>query len=416
MSAPPQGAAEIKSLQRGLVTAGDAQVRRVVDMIELLPDRGAMDALIAPLRPRLARLRPPRKLRFPRLLFYPLDPLIVPAAQWRRGALLLPRTCILPLAAQVLAAMGADGAAIEAAIEGHTTDETCLIQRVGAPLWTSAAAILADARPAADWTEQTGLAPADHRDLARGVAALLAQAAAIEPLAQTCRDGRALQSAPSARQIEPIIGATATKFPEALPLLLALLLARLPCAGDLLRLSRQAGSASYGQALRVGIDRAVGMTLEQLDGSGFATLTDPGADLADLAGRIGEVAGLLGELGEDSPRPDRLAKIDAIRRRLDTSCRSRFTLTLDEVVTRPLRGADEKPLDPQVLEAELRALRRFDAAARRLGGSEVYEAQLRAAATLAGASDRPELTLVDRARLVELLAGPEAALSLLDAG
>ena len=65
-------------------------------MVDAMPNRGAADQLIAPLRARLAHLRPPRPLRFARLLFLPLDPLIVPAARWRAAQPAIPRTVIPP--------------------------------------------------------------------------------------------------------------------------------------------------------------------------------------------------------------------------------------------------------------------------------------------------------------------------------
>src|SRR5689334_24255463 len=86
--------AEIREVARGLASARDEQIMQVVAMVDAMPNRGPADQLIAPLRPRLARLRPPRPLRFARLLFLPLDPLIVPAARWRAEQPTIPRTVI----------------------------------------------------------------------------------------------------------------------------------------------------------------------------------------------------------------------------------------------------------------------------------------------------------------------------------
>ena len=54
------------------------QIRRIVAMVDGLADRGGLDALLAPLRPRLAVLHPARKPSLRRLLFVPIEPLIVP--------------------------------------------------------------------------------------------------------------------------------------------------------------------------------------------------------------------------------------------------------------------------------------------------------------------------------------------------
>src|ERR1019366_3719591 len=112
---------------------------------DAMPSRGPADQLIAPLRGRLARLRPPRPLRFARLLFLPLDPLIVPAARWRAEQPTIPRTVIPVLAAAVEAAFGATGRTVASMIEGRTTEDTAVVDAAGALLWGHAGAWLLDA-------------------------------------------------------------------------------------------------------------------------------------------------------------------------------------------------------------------------------------------------------------------------------
>src|SRR5271165_6163640 len=111
----------IREVNRGLAAARDEQIMQVVAMVDAMPNRGPADQLIAPLRPRLAHLRPPRPLRFARLLFTPLDPLIVSAARWRPEQPTIPRTVIPFLAAAVEAVLGAETRAVAAMIEGYTT-------------------------------------------------------------------------------------------------------------------------------------------------------------------------------------------------------------------------------------------------------------------------------------------------------
>src|ERR1700712_4282876 len=91
----------IREVSRGLAQARDEQILKVVAMVDAMPERGAADQLIAPLRARLAQLRPPRPLRFARLLFLPLDPLIVSALRWRAEQPTIPRSAIPSLAAAV---------------------------------------------------------------------------------------------------------------------------------------------------------------------------------------------------------------------------------------------------------------------------------------------------------------------------
>ena len=67
----------IREVTRGLAAARDAQILQAVAMVDAMPERGAADEIVAPLRSRLARLRPPRPLRFARLLFLPLALLLI---------------------------------------------------------------------------------------------------------------------------------------------------------------------------------------------------------------------------------------------------------------------------------------------------------------------------------------------------
>jgi len=76
--ATPSRLAEIKALNRHLVSAQDAKILKVVAMVDALPVRGEADNLIEPLRARLAQLRLIRPLGMGHLLFMPLDPVLVP--------------------------------------------------------------------------------------------------------------------------------------------------------------------------------------------------------------------------------------------------------------------------------------------------------------------------------------------------
>src|SRR5580658_10504977 len=151
----------IREVSRGLAAARDAQILRVVAMVDAMPNRGAADQLIAPLRERIARLRPPRPLRFARLLFLPLDPLIVPAARWRAQQPAIPRSVIPLLAAAVETVLGP---------AGRTDAE--VIDQAGGLLWDKAAAVLLEAERPIGW-ETTGLSAQVHKPLSRRIGALL---------------------------------------------------------------------------------------------------------------------------------------------------------------------------------------------------------------------------------------------------
>ncbi|MGA9014799.1 MAG: hypothetical protein WB509_20100, partial [Acetobacteraceae bacterium] len=110
----------LRTLHRDLAAAQDDQIHRVLTIIDALAERGDADKLIAPLRGRIAELRPRRKLSLARLLFTPLQPLIVEAASWSLAAPSIPRTAILPLAGQVRDGLGTTAATIDTLAAQHS--------------------------------------------------------------------------------------------------------------------------------------------------------------------------------------------------------------------------------------------------------------------------------------------------------
>ena len=117
---PMRRSPEFRALQTTLAKARSEQIAQVVAAIDAMPTRGVADDIISPLRPRLALLRPSRPLRWSRLLFMPLDPLIVPTARWQPGEPTIPRACLRLFGAMVRDGMGSDADAIASEIEGHT--------------------------------------------------------------------------------------------------------------------------------------------------------------------------------------------------------------------------------------------------------------------------------------------------------
>ena len=213
---------DISGLRQGLAEASGAQIMRIVATVDAMMSRGVADQLVAPLRPRLSVLRPPRPLRFVRLLFHPLDPLIVPPLRWRLGQHTIPRTALAPMAEHVRLTMGAAARAIEADLAGHTDAETELIVRMGTSLWPEAADILAAPDMPESWGS-TELGDPIYRPLAGVVSGLLGQAAALESLWAATANGLL---PPGAQAIELILTHVAATAPAALPMTIALLLTR----------------------------------------------------------------------------------------------------------------------------------------------------------------------------------------------
>ena len=90
---------DLRQLHSQLADAHDSKIHLVLELVDRLETRGEAEALIAPLRQRLAKLKPKRKLSFTRLLFTPFNPLIVNTPDWKPNSLAIPRT-ILPLLAR----------------------------------------------------------------------------------------------------------------------------------------------------------------------------------------------------------------------------------------------------------------------------------------------------------------------------
>lgn len=420
--------ATLRALRRALLAASDAQVRRVVELVDQMAQRGLADDLIDPLRQRLQQLRPPRRLRFERLLFLPLDPLVVPASAWRAGDPTVPRTAIVPLARMVWIALRRETAPIHAAITGRTVRDIDAVEQAGALLWEDAARILAIAPRPPEWAD-AGLSAAVYAPITTAVAAVLARRAALESLIQDANsglfgDGEAALTA----ILEDMAGET----PESMALIIALLLARLPRAGPLLsvldsmaRAGTPVGGTPVGAhptamdlvALRRAVDKAVDAQVDRLDASGGVEARVAGLSLESAGAEIRRLNLLLRELETRSGDGRRRTVLRGIRQRLDAGCRTRFIGALKDEFLAPLQAL-ASTIDPSVqtlLETTARHLRELDTEARQIGGADDYDTQLRqAAATVGSIPATGGLSPARRGRLVEILAGADAAMILLE--
>lgn len=394
--------AEIRALNRHLVSVEDAKILKVVAMVDALPQRGAADTLIAPLRPRLAQLRPSRPLGAPRLLFIPLDPVLVPAAHWRRGELTIPRTAVPCLARQVAALDPTFMEAVAREVAGASTADKTLTRRVGARLWPRAAEVLAGAPMPADWVEATGLTATDHATIRAAVVPVLRHARAV--VAQIGA------SPPDAAVIAAVFADVAGE-PEALGVLISVILHWLPeAAAQVLRIT-SAHSAPTGLPGRNATERAVDHVLDRIE-------TEQGEMQGGVAGlpELRRSIAMLDELETGSTdRPTRRTRIAATRGRIDVVCRGRFQALLQGTVTdRLAQGMPQTAHDVAALETAARDVRRFEQVARRISGSDHYDQQLRSLISdlVPDSADDPQAR-IDRLRLAEVLLGSERAMQML---
>lgn len=396
------GAGGLRAIRQELAGARDDQISRVVAMLDAMPERGEADRLIAPLRGRLARMGVERRMSFTRLLFLPLDPVVMPAPDWRRGAPGLPRSALPALAEAVRAGLGAACGEVEAALEGVTARQGAAVLAAGRLLWGPAARVLAEAPAPAGWSGRTGLQERDFLALARPCASVLRQAVPLH--ATLARLGLGEDADPAL--LQAMLREAAAAGEAHFAVLVAVLLARLPGCAALLALVDELAPA--GPA-RLAADEAVGFVLERMEVTADSSLARVTAALA------ADQALLQGLEARAAQRPSRLAQVSAVRQRLAGACRGRFASELPARLLEPavrLAAADDSEMEG--LEAAARELRHFGQAAGRFGQPEHYENALRQAASALRPQDGdgPQ-TLADRVRLTEILAGPEAALALL---
>jgi hypothetical protein len=412
-AAPPTATpTELRALRRTLTAANDAKVRQVVAMMEEIGDRGAADALIAPLRERLAQLRPARKLRFERLLFIPMDPLIVPPQAWQPNGPMIPRTAVAPIAGTVRIALGREARAIDAAIAGKNTLNLDLVLQIGAMLWPIASRILSMAPMPIDWTE-AGLKPATYQPIAAIITAVLSRLPTLQTLFPEATTG---VPAPREEAIEAIVASLTGETREIQMAVIALLLARLPHAAPLLQhIETAARKLPDGVALRLASDQAADVLLDRMEAEGGTEAQVAGMNLAEAGAEIGRLSAFLLELEKRTITAERRTRLKALRQRLDASCRKRFASALTDELLVPLQVTAEAVDRPTQLQLEMTArhLRAMETTARKMGGAPIYDDLLNRAASTIQSIGSNVLSCVRAARLVELLAGPDVAMALL---
>lgn len=152
MSADPGNASGKAGLADALAAAPEDKVVKILSLVDTLPNRKVADAMIAPLRPRLAAMAPLRALTTRRLLFLPLDAVIVPTHCWAPATGLIPRGILAPVFERLAPLLGEAGRR-EAEIRALRADDAAGIDRLGRPLWQAAAARVLGLDPEGDWAE-----------------------------------------------------------------------------------------------------------------------------------------------------------------------------------------------------------------------------------------------------------------------
>lgn len=394
---------ELRKLRREATVADDARVRRLVAVVDSAAERGEADQLIAPLRRRLAVLRPPRPLRMMRLLFCPLDPLVQPPAVWRPGGAGIPRTVVAPLSDMVVQALGPRADEVAAMIAGRTTNDRLAIADAGAILWPLAAAALRGGAAPANWNAATGLPASEFGPLAGTIGVLLGEGPLLWSLAMH------LPGTDEPEFARGLLNTAAAAGPLAYSMMLVLLLASMPQAGFLVALADEIAAAHA--TLRLAPDRV----FDFLIGAVEARQDGVQSMRTDIGGVLRGVSLLETLLRENANRPSRMTRLERVRRQMDEQCRAAFATTgelllANEHTAAPAAAPDERQMSR---EAQARELRRVEAVGRRLGAAQFYDSGLRQVAEQLVA--QPDMSAIERLRMAEILLGPDAALSLFGA-
>jgi hypothetical protein len=134
--------------------------------------------------------------------------------------------------------------------------------------------------------------------------------------------------------------------------------------------------------------------------------------IADASAATRRVLTLLSQIEANKAFSNHLPRLRAIRRHLNDVCRTRFARGVQESLVAPLAACTD-PLDApaqSALEEVARELRKLELMARKLGDPAGYDALLRTASNaVVTAADSGTLTPMRKYRLIEILAGSDAA-------
>jgi hypothetical protein len=426
-------ATELRLLGSVLASASAEKLARIVATLDAQPHRAEADRLLDRARPRLRSIGVPRPLRLTRVLFLPLDGLIVPARAWRPGAPTLPRNALAPLSAAVEAALGPLAARLEAQCKGHVLADSGVVSAVGAALWPAASRALPTVPPPG-WAA-AGLPDAAYPSLAERCAAAWRHGVALWPAVMAAAAGPPDAMARDALRGPIAEGGTALEV--GLRSVLAQAARPAAVAGIALSLVPDGGEAAPAQGGHAApgatpVLHAIHRALDDRIAESEIPLglTAGGGDSTDAAAAARATCELIEDL-ESSPlanQPQRRERLRALRRAADIACRQRFSELLESEFLSwaahgpAAAGAAAEASSPAEIEETARSLSGLAASGRRLGGAESYDSSLRAAAALlgrrvlgsgaggVGGAATPPMRRVEALRLAEILVGPDAAL------
>ena len=378
-----------------LSAANDENLLRIIAMIDRLPDRTKLEGLVIDIRPRLARLRPPRPVTMTRLLFLPLSGALVNRSAWRQDPATIPRAALKLIFALLHDLPGTHLTETEAAIQHAVFSDLAVVDRYGRPLWEAAARFCEKITPGSRWAE-AGFSADEFRIMMRLAAGVWRHAG---PLWDVLRRGAAPISADALR------AALTGPAQEGHDVFRAAFLTLLLASGD------AAAFTSLTSGMPPGISEIVIQSLEEWIETALPKLAEQ--DLIEGASRAEEIGKTLDALGLAPffQIPRRRQQLSAYFWRLEEHCRAMLLEIMDEEILPVLASSPEAYSDDRfmMLENYARAARRLEILGRHFGNDPAYDEYqqrlVRAFASAEKMNRQLGITAMDLARLGEILFG-----------
>ncbi|MCA3414225.1 MAG: hypothetical protein INF84_06450 [Roseomonas sp.] len=391
----PGDGAKVDGLAANLSTASDENILRIMAMIDRLPDRSQLDAVLNDIRPRLAQLRPPRPLTMMRLLFLPLSGALVDRAAWRQDPATIPRAALRPIFTLLRDLRNGPLTEAETAPPQALFTDLDLVENLGRPVWEAAARLCEKVTPGSRWAD-AGFTPEDFRTMTRLAAGVWRHAG---PIWGVLRQGVAPVSADMLRSA---LSGPAGEGPDVF---------RVAFKTLLLESGNVANFSALTSGMPPGVSEIVIQSLEEWIETALPRLAEQ--DWIEATNRAEEIGKTLEALGLTPyfQIPRRRQQLSSFFWRLEEHCREIIREIIDEEILPALTPNAEPYSDSRFLavESHARAARRLEILGRHFGNDPAYGENQQRLARAFGAAEKVKsdlgITATDLARLGEILLG-----------
>lgn len=276
----------------------DAALMKIVTLLDSLSIRpGALQSVLDNALPRLRQLRPARPLRMARLLFVPVEGIIVPGTAWKSGDATLPRPALPAIAQAIEKAVGPRTLALSATLARLAPTAVGPIGTLGAMLWSEAA----DRAARCTVAPEEGYTAADMQAFLALCAAGWRHGAAVWAIVGHAPD------LPQPAQLRSLL-TQASADPVALRIVLATLFYRSARPGSVAAMGRDI-SPAVTKAIEGALDRRIESSITPAD------LATPEL-AAELDSRLAAMADDLKESGWLGSKARR-TRLDAVRAKVE---------------------------------------------------------------------------------------------------